>query len=229
MTDRHPYPRELTWSDVDPARHPFTWDDGEEAAVTAHLSPLVPPPDADWQLRSRFADGAGEYLSSRYGPWAYGWNWSMGEGDWDGGVVWSWCCGSHSLRESQEVPGKVVAALLEWRGWLEDLAERFGYLAPPEGATPEERSWHLERATVRLVTMVADRTQTESGWYTHCAQVLGWFLSSTGLGPDQAAALVQQAIGGRFESWTSPRRTVIEAVGEDLAVRLTGEPPYRDR
>ncbi|MET8536972.1 hypothetical protein ABZV67_35460 [Streptomyces sp. NPDC005065] len=42
---------------------------------------------------------------------------------------------------------KVVAALLEWRDWLEELAERFARLAPPAGADSEDRSWHLAPGT----------------------------------------------------------------------------------
>ncbi|MFI8103776.1 hypothetical protein [Streptomyces sp. NPDC086023] len=40
--------------------------------------------------------------------------------------------------------------------------------------------------------------------------------------------LVEAAIGGRFESWVTPERALIESVGEDLAVGLTGHAPYRD-
>ncbi|MFG3019930.1 hypothetical protein ACGFZQ_15510 [Streptomyces sp. NPDC048254] len=36
------------------------------------------------------------------------------------------------------------------------------------------------------------------------------------------------AIGGRFKSWVAPGHLLIESVGEDLAVGLTGHAPYQD-
>ncbi|MEV6653608.1 hypothetical protein [Streptomyces sp. NPDC051219] len=109
------------------------------------------------------------------------------------------------------------------------VAERFARLAPPAGADAEDRSWHLERAATRLVTVVVDRTGAECGWYGLCRRVLTWFLTSTGMGPERAKEAVDTAIGGRFKSWTEPSRTLVDTVGEDLAVGLTGEQPYRDR
>ncbi|MEU6789093.1 hypothetical protein ABZ912_58775 [Nonomuraea angiospora] len=121
-----------------------------------------------------------------------------------------------------------MASLLEWRRWIEELSEHFAELTPPVHLSAEDRSWHLDRATVRLVTRVVDRTGAESGWYRHCHQVLEWFLASSGLEKDEAEAAVQVAIGGRFNSWFEPARTVVDAVGEDLASGLTGHRPYRD-
>ena len=152
----------------------------------------------------------------------------VGEGD-GGGVVTNWCCASHSVGEPAATAAKVVASPLEWRDWLEEMAERFAQLAPPAGADAEERSWHLERATTRLVTVVVDRTGAECGWYGLCRTVLTWFLSSRGRGPETAKEVVDAAIRGRFKSWTTLSRTLVDAVGEDLAVGLTGERPYRDR
>ncbi|MEU3751058.1 MULTISPECIES: hypothetical protein [Streptomyces] len=101
----------------------------------------------------------------------------------------------------------MVASLLEWRDWLEELAERFEGLAPPTGANAEDRSWHLERAATRLVRVVMDRTGAECGWYGLCHTVLAWFLSSKGVEAHDAKDAVDTAIGGRFKSWTAPSRT----------------------
>ncbi|THA71600.1 hypothetical protein E6P78_06725 [Streptomyces sp. A0958] len=133
------------------------------------------------------------------------------------------------MGEPAATAAKVVASLLEWRDWLEELAERFAQMAPPAGADADDRSWHLDRAATRLVTVVVDRTGAECGWYGLCHTVLTWFLSSTGMGLETAKQAVDTAIGGRFKSWTEPSRTLVDSVGEDLAVGLTGEQPYRDR
>ena len=221
-------PAWLPWSAVDPDLIAFDWDDEEGSQVATVIASMVPPAGAGWEERRRFTTEVTALLAARYGRWACGWHWAVGEGG-GGGVVTSWCCTSHSVGESAATAAKVVASLLEWRDWLEELAERFAQLAPPAGVDAEDHSWHLERAATRLVTVVVDRTGAECGWYGLCRTVLTWFLSSTGIGPETAKDAVDAAIGGRFKSWTAPPRTLVDAVGEDLAVGLTGEQPYRDR
>ncbi|WP_329438584.1 hypothetical protein [Streptomyces canus] len=221
-------PAWLPWSAVDPDRIAFDWDDEKGTQLAAVIASMIPPAGAEWEEKHRFTTEVTALLAARYGRWTCGWHWAVGEGG-GGGVVTSWCCDSHSVGEPDATAAKVVASLLEWRDWLEEMAERFAQLAPPAGADAEERSWHLERATTRLVTVVVDRTGAECGWYGLCRTVLTWFLSSTGMGPEAAKDAVDAAIGGRFKSWTTPSQTLVDAVGEDLAVGLTGEQPYRDR
>ena len=221
-------PAWLPWSAVDPDLIAFDWDDEEGSQVATVIASMVPPAGAGWEERHRFTTEVTVLLAARYGRWACGWHWAVGEGG-GGGVVTSWCCTSHSVGESAATAAKVVASLLEWRDWLEELAERFAQLAPPAGADAEDHSWHLERAATRLVTVVVDRTGAECGWYGLCRTVLTWFLSSTGMEPETAKDAVDAAIGGRFKSWTAPSWTLVDAVGEDLAVGLTGEQPYRGR
>ncbi|MFB7448109.1 hypothetical protein [Streptomyces sp. NPDC056194] len=190
------------------------------------IASMVPPDGAGWEGKRCFTTEVTALLAARYGRWACGWDWAVGEGG--GGVVTHWCCNSHSVGGPAATAARVVASLLEWRDWLEELAERFEQLAPPDGMDAEDRSRHLERAATRLVTVVVDRTGAECGWYGLCHTVLTWFLSSTGMGAEEAKDAVDTAIGGWFKSWTAPSRTLIEVVGEDLAVDLTGVQPYRE-
>ncbi|MFI8421060.1 hypothetical protein [Streptomyces sp. NPDC085479] len=221
-------PALLPWSAVDPARIAFTWDETQASEITGVIASMVPPDGAGWEEKSRFTREVTVLLAARYGRWACGWFWAVGEGG-GAGAVTHWCCESHSVGRPAETASRVVASLLEWRDWLEELAERFRQLAPPAEAAPEDRSWHLERAATRLVTVVIDRTDAESGWYTLCHTVLTWFLCSAGMEADEAEDVVDAAIGGRFKSWSTPSRTLIDAVGEDFAVDLTGVRSYRDR
>ncbi|MEV5436472.1 hypothetical protein AB0K80_10615 [Streptomyces sp. NPDC052682] len=228
--EQHPY-RRLTWDEADPDRHPFLWDADEAAQVTSVIEQWVPGPaddDDPWWPRWRFTKQVTAFYVERYGRWAQDWDWSAGEGGAGGGVVGSWCCPSHSVTTPDETAARAVAALLEWRGWLEELAEKFQRLAPDRDAAPDERSWHLERAAVRLVTLVVDRTGAESGWYGLCTLVLEWFLTSHGLDSAAARAAVADAVGGRFASWTRPGQRLVDSVGEDLATGVTGCPPYRE-
>ncbi|MFC8663284.1 hypothetical protein [Streptomyces sp. NPDC057199] len=223
----------LSWSEADPRRNAFEWDDDEEARITALVAGMTPSAetdadadaDADRMKGFRFVGEVSVLLASRYGRWACGWGWS----NYLGGPVGAWCCHMHSVGEAEETAARVVASLLEWRDWLEDMAERFEQLAPPPDANAEDRSWHLERAVTRLVTTVVDRTHAESAWYGLCDTTLTWFLSSTGLRPEAAREAVEAAIGGRFKSWAEPAPPLVDAVGEDLAVRLTGRGFYRER
>ncbi|MGW3111671.1 hypothetical protein [Streptomyces sp. SID4982] len=216
-----------TWADVDPARHPFVWDEAEEARLRALVREWVPPVlsgmEGWWQGESWCESQVEAIIRDRYGRWAKGWNWCYRHG----GPIGSWVSGTSSVTTPDETATRVVDALLEWRRWLETMAQRFAELAPPPEVSPEDRSWYLERASVRLVTMALD-SGAEGGWYSQAVLAMRWFLTSTGMGPAEADQAVDRAIGGRFKSWTDPGRAVIESVGEDLAVDLTGHAPYRD-
>lgn len=213
----------LTWAEVDPSRHPFELDDDASKELAGLVAPLLPGSDTAEEDRRLALAPVTELLVGRYGRWACGWNWSVGEGDTDGGVVGAWCCARHSMTTADATAPLVVAALLEWRGWIEDLAERFEAPAPPsDPAASSADPWYWERACTRLVTVVADRTQAESGWYGHCAQVLTWFLASGGVDEARAEEIVENAVGGRFGSWTAPDDTVVEAVSARFGSSMGG-------
>jgi hypothetical protein len=213
----------LTWAEVDPSRHPFVLEEDEARALASLVGPLLPSPEAAAEHRWRALDAVTGILVDRYGRWACGWNWSVGEGDTDGGIVDVWCCASHSVTTPDATAPLVVEALLEWRDWLEDLADRFAALAPSaQSSGSSVDSWYWERACTRLVTVVADRTHAESGWYGHCMQVLGWFLAYNGIGEERAREIVKTAVGGRFGSWIAPDVTVVDAVSSQFA-RTVGE------
>ncbi|MER6346077.1 Fic family protein [Streptomyces sp. NPDC001595] len=224
------WPRLLTWADVDPARYPF---DSETAAeVVRSLGPArrvptrpeVPFGDPamsewSWKVGARWADAMTYALMERYGRWVVGWRWAHDEGDFDGGPVGSWCCPRDSITSPEETLDRVAAALCEWRAWLESLAGRFeAYPLNPSGIEEQRILW--ERATRNLIQQVTDRTGCGSGWHKHCRQVLTWFLDRWGFPADIALELVDEAIGGRFLSWTGPDLVLIDDVAERLAQAL---------
>ncbi|WP_431993669.1 hypothetical protein [Streptomyces albogriseolus] len=217
--------RTLTWAEVDPSRHPFELDEDAAEALAGLVAPLLPSPEAVEEHWWRSLDPVTEFLVNRYGRWACGWNWSVGEGDTDGGIVDVWCCVRHSVTTADTTASVAVAALLQWRHWIEDLAERFSALAPPSDSAVPLSSvdpWHWERACTRLVTVVADKTRAESGWYGHCKQVLGWFLAYNGIDEERAREIVESAIGGRFGSWTAPDVVVVDTVSSRFARSVDG-------
>ncbi|WP_042429713.1 Fic family protein [Streptacidiphilus anmyonensis] len=223
-------PSSLTWDEVDPAGHPFDHATAEQVIRSLGPAGLVPrrpdvrmadPVMTAWTRESAWpwADAMSQALVERYGRWTVGWRWSHDEGDFDGGPVGHWCCPRDSITTPEETLPRVVAALSEWRGWLESLAGRFeAYPLDLASATEDRTLWEL--AARRLILHVVDRTGCGSGWHGHCRQVLRWFLAHWGVAPDVAEELVADAVGGRFRSWTGPDPAIVDEVAERLAASL---------
>ncbi|MGY0004036.1 hypothetical protein [Micromonospora sp. I033] len=223
-------PWSLTWVEVDPERHPF--DPATAPDVIRSLPPAdaVPAPAERTALRyeagDEWADAMSFAILHRYGRWATGWRYNVGEGDIGGGPVGAWCCPRHSITTPEATLTVVADALREWRAYLEDLTERFGRFLPlvTDPAQPGDTvldAW--ERAVANLVTVVVDRTGAESGWEHHCRQVLGWFLTAAGVPAARHERLIDAAIGGRFASWVTPSNLVIGEVAERLAADVTDD------
>jgi len=223
-------PGYLSWDEADPARHPF--DSASAAQVVHSLGPArrVPrrpegrPADSAVIAWSHgegklWADAMSHALVQHYGRWVVGWRWAHDEGDFDGGPVGNWCCPRDSITTPEETLARVIAAVCEWRGWLESLAGWFE-ASPLDLAAVEDQRILWERTARNLILQVTDRTGCGSGWYGHCEQVLTWFLSRWGVAPDVAQELVDQAIGGRFQSWTGPDTVLVEDIAERLALSL---------
>lgn len=223
-------PWALTWNEVDPSRHSFdaaSVSDVIRELAPASAVPARPSADVDYRQVIDWAHEAGDAwgdsmaraVVDRFGRWASGWRWAIDEGDFGGGPVGSWCCSNHSISEPEETLERVANALVEWRGWLEDLAERFDRY-PLAGLSEADHVAFWERGAVHLIQHVVDRTGAGDAWYRHCAQVLTWFLARWGVAEDRASRLVDQAIGGRFSSWIGPDETMVDDVAEQLAISV---------
>ncbi|MGW4198375.1 Fic family protein [Streptomyces sp. NPDC005004] len=223
-------PHHLTWADVDPDRHPFDAGSAERTVRSLGLARRVPtrpdvrfgdPAMSDWtrEKGEPWADAMSHALAECYGRWTVGWRWGHDEGDFDGGPVGNWCCPRDSITTPEETLARVVAALREWREWLESLAGWFEAY-PLDLADVDEQRILWERVARNLIVLVTDRTGCGSGWYGHCHQVLGWFLGRWGVAPERAEEMVEDAIGGRFRSWTGPDAELVEDVAERLALSL---------
>ncbi|MER6676048.1 hypothetical protein [Streptomyces sp. NPDC000983] len=239
MVDMELLPYGLTWPEVDPATHPFdnaTAHDTVRALASAGRLPVRPPRRAtsdrdemyeDYRKLCQWARDEGwdwcravtEDLVARYGSWSTGWRWSHDEGDLSGGPVGGWCCALHSITDPDETFDRVAASLCEWRDWLEFLG-RFFDRYPLTGLSADDRRDVWERATQQLILHCLDRTGSGDAWYAHCHQVLTWFLTRWEVDPDTARTLVEDAVGGRFGSWTAPDVTVVTSVAEQLATSL---------
>lgn len=214
-------PRSLTWAEVDPGRWPF--DRAEAVSVVralpaARVYPLrLAEFGVGWVTAgTTWTDAMSGDLAAQYGAWALGWRFARGEGDVGGGPVTVWCCPSHSITTWEATLGRVTGALIEWRGWLEELAGVFAAVLPAlEAEQVDTRRLAWQRAVGDLVTLVVERTGAEDAWFGHCAQVLGWALEYAGV-PD-GEQLACRAIGGRFDSWVDPAPGAVEAVAASLA------------
>ncbi|MFI9504609.1 hypothetical protein [Nocardia sp. NPDC052566] len=204
-------PKNLSWADVDPATHTF-----DVVAATALVSSLPPP---HYSNREHWVVSVSRALGEQFGVWTYGWAWGRDESDFGGGPVSAWCCVDDSVGEPQETVERTLRALVEWRAWLERLATRFDTLTLPDGPA-EKRISAWEHAVPALVNEVVAQTDAGDAWYQHAEQVLGWFLQRAGVPADRAAGLIDEAIGGRFQSWISPAESVVVSVAERLAAGL---------
>jgi hypothetical protein len=224
----------LSWADVDPALHPF--DPDETPGVVADLGRTLdfpakpagaPADDAviAWshQAGRAWADQMTQLLVEQYGAWAAGWRWAHGESDVGGGPVSEWCCPRDSISTQDETLGRVAAALVEWRGWVEALAELFDRF-PLDGIPAGHRRAAWECGASCLVTAVVEQTGADDAWYNHCDQVLTWFLERWRVPPQTAGPLVTEAIGGRFESWVGPPDELVDEVAWKLAETLAQLP-----
>lgn len=223
-------PFDLTWAEADPRLHPFDSADALEAVLSLAPASRVPTrpvghaadhaviswshnEGADW------ADDMTRALVERFGRWTTGWRWAHDEGDLGGGPVGSWCCTRDSMTTPEETLTRVTDALCEWREWLEILAERFDRHRL-DTVRPEDRPWAWERAATHLINHCVDRTGGGDAWYSHCSQVLTWFLTRWGVDEQTARARVAHAIDGRFESWIGPDQRLVTDVAERLAASL---------
>lgn len=227
-------PRDLTWQDVDPGRYPFDSDGLEAFVRAAGPARAVPGPPVErsalfsdpaafdaWRtVSAAWADAMSHVLAEHYGPWVAGWRWARGEGDFDGGPIGSWCCPDDTITTAEATLERVVAAVREWREWLEFLAGWFD-AHPFDLAAVEDQRPLWESTCRHLMLQVMDRTDHQSGWHGHCKLVLTWFLTRWGVDPDAAAAMVARAVDGRFQSWTAPDVPLVHDVAEKLTGPLT--------
>ena len=148
----------LSWAEADPARHPF--DPGGVPAVVRAIAPPVPPTPYYDGLRHVGGEAAGQWLramtaalASRYGRWAGDWNRTPGSA--------LRCCPEHSITTPGETLALVAELLIEWRGWLEDLAERFDRFLPLPGPAEEAvAAWEIAVATSSRPPRAAPVTTT---------------------------------------------------------------------
>jgi hypothetical protein len=230
-----PQPRgdTFTWADVDPARHPFDPDTVLDVVRAVAPAGGVPEPhrygsyrafdDArwDWQRAMTVA------LVGHYGSWAGGWVFQMAGRTADGALVLRWSGARESITTPEETLGAVAGALLDWRLFLEDLAELFARHLPLP-SEPRAASVAWEATTATLVATVAARSGADEHWYSVCVLALKWFLAAAGVPGERHGALVDAAIGGRFWSYVSPQGAEVADVAESLAATLTGVAPVPD-
>ncbi|MEU8331295.1 hypothetical protein [Micromonospora sp. NPDC048839] len=222
-------PRLATWAELDPARYPF--DPVEmSVAVRALLPPPPPQPTRDdgwvgYPEASAWVASVGVLLSDRYGPWAYYWYWAPRENAQLGFVT-------DRIPTPTDAQTFVADSLLAWRRWLESLAERLDHILPSldparaGDAVEVVAAW--EAAVVQLMMFAVAPVVDNDGWLGWCENTLQWFLTAAGKPPDQAQALVNDAVGGRYDHWVPLTAAEVNDVAERISrgvLSLTGTVP----
>jgi hypothetical protein len=156
----------LRWSDVDPTKHPF-----DIARVRSIVGSIVVAQGDDEALEHAID----RVLHAEFGAWIGGWRWCTR----DGGPVteaFSWWSPSlhKSTRPARQVL-RVLAAIADWRGYLEELGRLF---AEVRGGSDLASS--VERAAALLLPVVVARTGASDAWYRTLSTSLAWYLESSG-------------------------------------------------
>ncbi|MEV0005363.1 hypothetical protein AB0H28_24175 [Micromonospora sp. NPDC050980] len=161
-----------------------------------------------------------EVLMAHYGTWAYGWHW---------GPRSLWYYFSQIVTSGPETLARVAAALVDWRQWLEEVAERFDRLLPAlrEAALagPDEAVAAWEAAFAELLTAGSAWAEDADGWYGPCHRLLVWLLTAAGLPADRSVALVDGALAPWLARWTYLSAGEVADVAERLARQVVGREP----
>lgn len=221
------WPENMRWPDVDPARHPFPWDDAEQARVKAMIAARSAggPGTVVAGTRAKHPDEilwVCELFAERYGPWTAGWEWSVA----DSGPVED---PAPTSQPPHLLGDWAVGCLLRWRAWIEDRAADFARLAPPPGCDQDVRRDRIERGVARMVTAVVERTQCGEAWLGLLITTLRWYFEACGLGRQEADTAADTAMSGRFGSWVRPGEQVVRDYAESLAAEVTGGAADRER
>ena len=218
----------LRWCDVDPRRHDF--DAGEARSIAerhvlwgvdgdaGRTAPVLGRKRDDIEAR------IDRELIGAFGAWVAGWRWAASEPG-GGGPVRGWCCAGDSVfrkgdRSATDSIERVVAAVMEWRAFLVELAERFDVLR--EETASRRDAEVVERVAARLLPVVVERTGAEDAWYATFAQVLSWYLEAAGLEDDAVREAVNTVVSGRFESWIAPGEALAASVSAELGRAVQG-------
>lgn len=209
----------LRWDDLDPAAHP--WDPQNARAAVEQLvgeAASVPSSKRDLGALELALDRA---FAIAHGAWSGGWRWAATEPG-GGGPVRGYCCARDSLfrggEKAGETTARVLAAMADWRLYLEECAALFAGLRTETYDLAIARA--VERAAARILPLVVGRTNGEDAWYATFATTLVWYLESAGYDRARVRDVVHAVTRGRFESWIVPADDVAALAYVELGERV---------
>lgn len=210
------YVYQLNWVDVDPGKHDFD----PESTVSIAINAIKNTPAEIQNWPQMVEENIDRDFIDRYGCWATGWRFSIGEGG-GGGVVTAWCCPSHSVVSSSpdddptETAQKAAEGLRQWYEHLKQIKGLFEELVlhfDDESAA----ALVLYSAGARIIAFVANSTGTEDAWYAYAEKALSWYLESLGFNSKTADNIAASVVSGKFESWVAPDTEIIDQTASNL-------------
>lgn len=217
----------LQWKDVAPSkRGPFDPSPARTLALEVTRAAASKVKRLDAVDREKTVAALDRAFLAAYGAWVAGWAASEPGG---GGPIKGWCCERDSVLRKDDLEStdpiaasaeRAALAVIEWNDFLIEIESLFRELTPEAGTTDSAPSSSdiardVERAAVRLVTLVVTRTGAEDAWYATFARLLAWYLESRGI--DGASARVAEVASGRFSSWVAPDEATTQQACADIA------------
>ncbi len=217
----------LHWKDVAPSkRGPFDPSPARTLALEVTRAAASKVKRLDAVDREKTVAALDRAFLAAYGAWVAGWDWAASEPG-GGGPIKGWCCERDSVLRKDDLEAadpiaasaeRAALAVIEWNDFLVELESLFRELTPAgtDGApSSSDIARDVERAAVRLVTLVVTRTGAEDAWYGTFARLLDWYIESRGL--PVATRLIADVASGRFSSWVAPDEATTQQACADIA------------
>lgn len=213
---------ELPWAEVAPAGHAAVTDDDVRAALAACA------------FDTHYLVSLEARLAQAHGDWSVGWRECLPSAPALEYATHALLRAHREPRRDERLPvdparrpafdDAIVATVLAWQTWLDDIAREFAALASVDpGSTLAD---HVSRAAIEIITGVVAIT-TYDAWYRLATLKLRWYLEYRAVPTQQAAQLVERFVEGRFESWVAPDPAQIVWVAGELATGLAATRPRR--
>lgn len=206
----------LRWADVAPKKRCF--DELRATELVSQFMREADPRELEQHGYYHLERCLDQLLVTEFGAWISGWK--SGE---DGGpVLTTWELDQPGVHQTLAVMQQIA----EWRSFLEAI-DRLIKNFPLSSERALEKS--VQKAAVRIIPLVLQKTGAMDAWYRTCALALSWYLEAFGVGDRLSRRVIADTFSGQFASCVRPsveqQNEAVRKVSEAVAATppLVGE------